>query len=187
MHDEPGRGQIAIQTMRAMSREPLDAGRNWTAVHSGASCRNHVTPPNSSTPSIIAMRIARSLRGFHWTGFWKTALPPRYVASTFVPRISSGGTRMMSWSSTTKSASFPGASDPTSFSMKPEYAAQMVIDLRASSRVMRCSGYQPPAGQPRASWRDTDAMNEISGLVRSTGRSLPLAMITPELSSERQA
>ena len=41
-----------------------------------------------------------------------TAFPPTYVASTFVASTLSGATRMMSWSSTTKSAYLPGVSEP---------------------------------------------------------------------------
>ena len=63
----------------------------------------------------------------------------------------------------------------------------MVMDLRASSRVIFCSGNQPPGGQLLSSWRDTAAWNEYSGLTRSTGKSLPFGMITPVLRSDRHA
>ena len=46
---------------------------------------------------------------------------------------------------------------------------------------------QPPAGQSAASCRDTAAWKEISGLTCSTGKSLPLGMIAPLASSDRQA
>ena len=94
---------------------------------------------------------------------------------------------MMSRSRITKSAYLPGVSEPVSCSWKPANAGQIVIDLSASSRVIFCSGNQPPGGQLLSSCRETAAWNEKSGLTRSTGKSLPLGMMTPVLSSERQA
>ena len=47
-----------------------------------------------------------------------TFLPPTHVLSTRVFRISSAGARMMSWSSTTKSAYLPGVSEPRTSSWK---------------------------------------------------------------------
>ena len=57
----------------------------------------------------------------------------------------------------------------------------------ASSRVIRCAGNHPPAGQPSASWRVIAAWKPIIGFTRSTGASVPFGMTTPVLSSERQA
>src|ERR1039458_10654654 len=59
------------------------------------------------------------------------------------------------------------------------------MDLSASSRVMRCSGYQPPGGQLSASCREMAEWNEISGLTCSTGKSLPFGIATPVLRRER--
>jgi len=94
---------------------------------------------------------------------------------------------MMSRSRITKSAYFPAVSDPASFSMKDAKAGQMVIDLSASSRVIRCSGCQPPGGQPRSSCREIAEWNDRSGFTPSTGKSLPFGMITPVFSSDRHA
>ena len=55
--------------------------------------------------------------------------------------------------------------------MKPAYAGQIVRLISASSRVMRSSGNQPPAGQPLASWRVIAEWKPMSGLTCSPGAS----------------
>ena len=71
------------------------------------------------------------------------------------------------------------SASPSVCSWNAAYAGQMVIDLSASSRVIFCSGNQPPGGQLLSSCRDTAAWNENSGFTRSTGKSLPFGMMTP--------
>ena len=67
--------------------------------------------------------------------------PSTTVASTFVPKISCIGIFKILRSSTTKSAFFPGISEPSSCSAKDAYAASSVIPFRVWARVSRCSGY----------------------------------------------
>ena len=72
-----------------------------------------------------------------------TGLPSITVATTFVLRISENGTVMMSVSRTTKSANFPGTSDPRCSSLNDAYAGSFVIPFSASARLRRCSGNLP--------------------------------------------
>ena len=55
---------------------------------------------------------------------------------------------MGSRAKTTRSARLPTSSEPTSFSRKSDQAASRVKPRRASSRVSRSPGSQPPAGLP---------------------------------------
>ena len=71
--------------------------------------------------------------------------------------------------------------------MKLARAAQIVIDLSASPRVMRWRGYQPPGGWFASFSRAIAAWNVRSELTASTGASVPFAIVTPVSSSERHA
>jgi len=62
----------------------------------------------------------------HFTSY--TGFPPIQVESTRAPRMSESLTRMMSRSSTTKSAYFPGVIEPITDSWNPACAAQIVMD-----------------------------------------------------------
>ena len=87
----------------------------------------------------------------------RRACPARYVATICVCIIVSAAAAIQSRSITTKSAYFPGVIEPSTRSWKFACAAQIVIDLNASSRVMRCSGYQPPGGSFASFWREIAA------------------------------
>src|SRR3954470_4483337 len=87
----------------------------------------------------------------------------------------------------TKSAYLPGVSEPIVRSWNAANAGHMVMDFSASSLVIFSAGNQPPGGQSLSSARAIAAWNEYRGFTRSTGKSLPFGMITPVLSSERQA
>ena len=75
----------------------------------------------------------------------------------------------------TRSAHFPGSSEPSLASWRAAYAFQTVNARTASPRVMRCSGCQPGSGPVRGR-RVTAAWIPWNGFGSSTGKSEPPAM-----------
>src|SRR5581483_613210 len=69
-----------------------------------------------------------------------TVFPPTTVRKTLVPSICEAGTTVMSRSSTTKSASIPGASVPLDFSSNSAYADPVVYAAIACSMLSFSSG-----------------------------------------------
>src|SRR6185437_14430270 len=86
-----------------------------------------------------------------------TALPPTTVISTRASRISTGGMRVMSRSTNTKSASLPVSSEPVSRSWNEAYAAPVVYARSASSTLIFSAGTQPSGWAPSSVRRVTAA------------------------------
>ena len=124
----------------SLATYPRSANRSRT--------RSMITATRARTPQHVPRRRPRARNAVLAVciGASYTDAPPEYVASTRVAMMSSGAARIQSRSSTAKSAYFPTEMLPAACSKKHARAAQTVIDASASSRDMRCLGYQPPAG-----------------------------------------
>src|SRR5437867_3127937 len=111
--------QHSAYVRQALGREPvvpaLDLLRRGAETNDGW---NHAEDSGLRTAD-AACEIAdyrAVIRGAESAVLTNTAFPAIYVASTWVPRISSGGTVMMSRSRTTKSAYLPTEREPVTLS-----------------------------------------------------------------------
>ena len=111
-----------------------------------------------------------------------TLTPSLIVSSTRTFRRRAGSTAVGSRSSTTKSARFPGASEPLSSASWSWRAPSRVIARSASSTVMRWAG---PMVRPLRVVRSTAAQTSIHGSTGWTGESWWRLTERPWSSAER--
>src|SRR5581483_6586176 len=108
-----------------------------------------------------------------------TTLPPTMVNNTSVLKISAGLISNKFCETIMRSASLPGSSDPSRFSLRPANAAPSVYPLIASGRLTRSLGTKPSAGCPSLVWRVTAFCIPNQGFSVTTGQSLPKASTPP--------